>query len=121
MNHQESKIQIACVRWFAYQYPALFPLFFAVPNGGKRLLTEAKIMKAEGVKSGVSDLLLLHPNKDYSFLAIEMKTKKGRQNDNQKKWQAEIEKTGVGKYVICRSTEQFIKEVTSYLKNAQKF
>lgn len=117
MRHLESKIQIACVNWFAHQYPSLFPLFFSVPNGGKRTLTEAKILKAEGAKAGVSDLLLLHPNKSFNFLAIEMKIEKGKQNANQKKWQKDIETLGFGKYVICRSVHEFITEVNNYLSS----
>ncbi|MGL6038129.1 MAG: VRR-NUC domain-containing protein [Soonwooa sp.] len=116
MRHLESKIQITCVNWFKIQYPALFPLFFAVPNGGKRTITEAKILKAEGAKAGVSDLLLLHPNKDFNFLAIEMKTEKGKQTPNQKKWQKEIEQFGFGKYVICKNLTDFMTEINNYLK-----
>lgn len=120
MKHTESKLQIACVNWFSYQYPNLSPLFFAVPNGGKRTLTEAKILKAEGVKRGVSDLLLLVPNAEYNFLAIEMKAEKGIQSPNQKQWQKSIEALGFGKYIICRSTTEFIFKVNEYLKNSDK-
>ena len=118
MRHQESKIQIVCVNWFKYQYPSLGPIFFSVPNGGKRNLTEAKILKAEGAKAGVSDLLLLHPNEECNFLAIEMKTKTGSQSKNQKDWQKGIENLG-GKYQICRSVEEFQETINLYLKNTR--
>ena len=114
MRHVESKTQIICVKWFRYQYPALDPIFFSVPNGGKRNLTEAKILKAEGAKAGVSDLLLLYPNDKFNFLAVEMKTKTGVQSNNQKDWQKKIEALG-GKYSICRSIEEFQKEINFYL------
>ena len=116
-NQQESRTQIACVEWFGYQYPTLMPLLFAVPNGGKRSLIEAKIMKGEGVKAGVSDLLFLYPNKDFHFLAIEMKTPEGKQSPNQKRWQKDIERLGFGKYVICRSVPDFMAAVNGYIKN----
>lgn len=118
MRHQESKIQIVCVNWFRYQYSALSPVFFSVPNGGKRNLTEAKILKAEGAKAGVSDLLLLQPNEEFNFLAIEMKTKSGSQSKNQKDWQRGIENLG-GKYEICRSVEDFQSAINVYLKNTR--
>lgn len=116
MRHVESKIQIVCVKWFRYQYPALDPVFFSVPNGGKRNLAEAKILKAEGAKAGVSDLLLLHPNEEFNFLAVEMKTKTGVQSKNQIDWQKKIENLG-GKYSICRSVEEFQKEINFYLRS----
>lgn len=88
---------------------------FAVPNGGKRGIREAAIMKAEGVVAGVADLLLLIPSREYHALAIEMKTDKGRQNDNQKLWQEDFEKAG-GKYVVCRCFDEFRIAVEKYLE-----
>lgn len=78
-------------------------------------MTTARIMKAEGAKPGVSDLLLMVPNGKYNFLAIEMKTEKGRQSDNQKAFQQHMEKLGFGKYVICKSFDEFRNEIQKYL------
>ena len=74
-------------------------------------------MKAEGVVSGVSDLVLLKSNRDYGALLIEMKTPKGSQTDTQKKWQQTITANGEYKYVVCRSLDDFMREVNDYLKN----
>lgn len=115
MRHIESKIQQACVRWFRLQYPELMNLIFAVPNGGLRGRVEASIMKAEGMTAGVSDLILMYPSKEYHGLCIEMKTEKGRQQPSQKKFQQSVEKVGY-KYIICRSLEQFIREISIYLR-----
>jgi hypothetical protein len=114
MKHEESKTQRVCVKWFRLVYPELSRLLFAVPNGGKRGIREAAIMKAEGVVAGVADLLLLIPKGNHNALAIEMKTSKGKQNENQKLWQTDFEQMG-GKYVVCRSFDAFKKEVESYL------
>lgn len=122
MQHTESKIQIECVKWFHLQYrtePALCYHFFSVPNGGLRRLITAQIMKAEGAKPGVSDLLLMVPNGKYNFLAIEMKADKGRQSDNQKIFQKQVEKLGFGKYVICKSFDEFRNEIQNYLAPTQ--
>ena len=132
MNHTESDLQINCVNWFHLQFPKLHYHFFSVPNGGKRVTKmvktkmgyritspEAARMKREGAKSGVSDLILLVPNDEFSFLCIEMKAPKGTQTDNQKAFEQEISRFGFGKYVICRNFDSFKKEVEDYLQSTQ--
>ena len=95
MKNIESKIQIACVNWFRYQYPQFRKLLFSVPNGGVRNSITGAILKAEGALSGVSDLILLIPNKHYASLCIEMKQPKGVQRDSQKEWQKAVEEAGI--------------------------
>lgn len=114
MRHIESIIQQNCVKWFRLQYPKLALNLFAVPNGGARRRVEAAIMKAEGVTRGVADLLLLFPMKHYHGLCIEMKTEKGKQQPSQKTWQRAVEDAGY-KYVICRSFDDFMAQISSYL------
>lgn len=114
---EEHRIQCACVRWFSFQYPELKGRLFAVPNGGRRDATTAAKLKAEGVVAGVSDLILLKSNRDYGALLIEMKTLKGRQRENQKQWQNIVCTDGEYKYVVCRSFDDFKREVDDYLKN----
>lgn len=114
MRHLESKLQQSCVRWFRLQYSSVKELLFAVPNGGARGKIEASIMKSEGVTAGVADLILLIPRKGYGSLCIEMKTDKGTQRDTQKVWQEQAERHG-NKYVICRSLEDFMTQITEYL------
>lgn len=114
---EEHRIQCACVRWFFLQYPRLHGRLFAVPNGGRRDVTTAAKLKAEGVVAGVADLILLKSNRDYGALLIEMKTLKGRQRDSQKQWQNIVCSDGEYKYVVCRSIDDFKREVDDYLKN----
>lgn len=114
MHNEESRIQQACVKWFRYQFPHFARLLFAVPNGGARNAVTAAILKGEGVVAGVADLLLLVPNRHYHGLCIEMKTRTGRQSDNQKEWQKEVESQGY-KYIVCRNVDSFIEDVTGYL------
>lgn len=114
---EEHQIQCACVRWFSYQYPELHGRLFAVPNGGRRDETTAEKLKAEGVVAGVADLILLKSNRDYGALLIEMKTQTGRQSDSQKKWQLTLCSEEEYKYVVCRSLDDFIREVSVYLNN----
>lgn len=115
----EHDLQAACFKWFSLQYPSLRGRLFAVPNGGHRSKTEAAKFKAEGVVSGVSDLILLKSNHDFGALLIEMKTtaKSSRQSDNQKKWETLITSLGEYKYVVCRTLDDFMREVRCYLQN----
>ena len=51
--------------------------YFAIPNGGKRSMTEAGRFKAEGVKSGIPDLCLL-----MSGIAFFLEVKRPRRDSN---------------------------------------
>jgi hypothetical protein len=79
-SDEEHNIQTQCVEWFNTEFPNLKGRLFAVPNGGRRDKRTAAKLKAEGVVAGVSDLILLLPNKSYGALLIELKTPKGRQS-----------------------------------------
>lgn len=114
-RRREHDIQAACVRWFNLAYPRLRGRLFAVPNGGHRLRSTASALKAEGVVAGVSDLILLKPSKGFGALLIEMKTSEGRQSAAQEEWMRIVMSEGEYKYVICRSVEDFMKEVVNYL------
>lgn len=72
-EHQEQKLLI---EWASYQ--SWHRLLFAIPNGGYRRITEARRLKAEGVRAGIPDLFLAKPNESYHGLWLEMKTKKGK-------------------------------------------
>ena len=117
LSNHESQLQIDCVKWFRMQYRQYSGCFFSVPNGGQRNKITAQILKAEGAMSGVSDLILLVPNEHYNGLCIEMKYGKGAQSDNQKDFEKNVTHWGY-KYVVCRTIEEFIKEVNTYLKDA---
>lgn len=114
MRHIESTLQQNCVTWFRLQYRQIAKLLFAVPNGGARNAREAAIMKGEGVTAGVADAILLYPAGPYNCLCIEFKTPAGRQQPSQKEWQILVETNG-GKYIICRSFDQFREEINNYL------
>ena len=105
-RHIEESIQVACVKWFRLQYPKL--IIFAVPNGGSRNLYEAKNMKESGTLAGVADLVIV--GNGGKVLFVEMKAGKNKQEDSQVLFQNKVEKLG-HKYIICRSKEQFMKEV----------
>lgn len=112
MKNLESKLQQNCVKWFRYQYPEL--LLFSIPNGSKRNIITAQILKAEGVLSGVSDLFLAYTNKQYHGLFIEMKYGNNKLSENQIKFIEKAEKYGY-KCVVCYTFDEFKNEVESYI------
>lgn len=124
MKHKESDLQIRCVKWFRYQYPAYARLLEHPHNEGNGFnRRQQSIANAEGVTKGVADLILHVPSfpgqeTDWTFsyisLAIEMKTSKGTQSPEQKTWQRLFEAAG-GRYVIIRSYDDFVAEVTRYM------
>jgi hypothetical protein len=62
------------------QYPML-QWMVHVPNGGKRDARTAAIMKGQGVKRGVPDIVLFHPVGGFAGLAIELKRADGKPSD----------------------------------------
>ncbi len=75
---------------------------FAIPNGGHRDVATATILKREGVRRGVSDLVIIGKNNVYF---IEIKTLKGKQSEYQKNFEKIVTKSNVCKYMIWRSIE----------------
>jgi hypothetical protein len=83
---EEQQILFAWAKDNTYRFPDL-EWMFHVPNGGKRDGREAKRFEAEGVKSGVPDIILPVARNGYHSLAIELKRQKhGRTEPEQKAW-----------------------------------
>ncbi len=122
MRHEEDNLQMACVRWFGLQFPGVAKLLHHSPNGGRRNAREAARFKAMGTRAGFPDLILLLPSADglFRFLAIELKTKAGRQSEHQKDYERLITEHG-GKYVVVRSVEEFIEVINEYLNPRKLF
>ena len=112
----ESQIQKGFVRWFRGRYAEIAPLFFAVSNGGIRNAWTAKIMKDEGVRAGVSDLILLIPKHGDAGLLIETKKPDGKQSESQKEFERLATKFKY-LYVIVRNQEDFERLMMWYIEN----
>lgn len=83
---QEQQNLFKTIAYMQNTYPELKWLYH-VPNGGLRDIRVAKKLKAEGVKSGVPDLVLPIPRYPFHGLYIEMKkTKGGRVSKDQRVW-----------------------------------
>ena len=114
MRHLESQIQSACVHWFRLQYPQFATHLFAIGNGVPNNARQGAIRKREGAVSGVADLMLMIPTRVYCGLFIEMKTETGRIGAEQKAFGERAVVAGYA-YAVCRSLEEFMTVIRSYL------
>lgn len=102
--------QVGFVNWFEDRFPTV--RIFAIPNGGKRSITTAKKLKAEGVKAGVPDLYIPAWN-----LWVEMKrVKGGRVSPEQKDWHEYLESIG-DTVIIGKGAEDASRKVLEFLKS----
>lgn len=106
------------------EWRAIFKmLLFAVPNGGDRNRIVAGRLKAEGVTSGVHDVLLLVSRKGYNYLSIEMKkptqrnVKNGGLSDNQILFGTAVSTTGGGLVKVCYTWEEAKQALEEYLND----
>ena len=74
-----------------------------MPNGGYRTKSEAMKMKATGLVAGVSDLIIVQPNR---VIFLELKDTNGRQSNEQKSFQEKVTALGF-EYWLIRSLEEF--------------
>jgi hypothetical protein len=112
-EHVEAVNFMRRVRAHGMRWPAL-QLLFAVPNGGDRHRIVAAKMKAEGVRAGVPDYLLLFPVEPYHGLAIELKSLSGYASAEQKIWIERLRNNGY-RAEICRGADAAWAVVCDYL------
>lgn len=80
-RQDEHGIQVAIMQFLDRALPSSC-YAFAVPNGGKRNAVTGAILKREGVKAGVADIIVMR-NPGLCAL-IEVKTAKGSLSNSQK-------------------------------------
>lgn len=106
MRHEEDKIQMAICQYLSLNKY----LFFSVPNelggAGKDVARRMAKFKAMGLRAGASDLVILFPNGKTLF--IEVKSAKGKQNDNQIKFENDLKKLNHNYYIV-RSVDDLIE------------
>jgi hypothetical protein len=96
MRHIEHQHQVALIQWAGRtRLPESLDVkagatvatyLLAIPNGGKRNPREAMRLKAEGVKPGVSDLLLPLRRHGFGSLWVEMKAPGNKPTPSQREW-----------------------------------
>lgn len=88
----------------------------AIPNGGSRDKREARNLKRQGVRKGVSDYLLPYPSKGKHGLWIELKRKqRGRATQEQMDWLRKMSDLGY-EAKLANGAGEAIKAVEEYLK-----
>ena len=92
----ESAEQRALIEWCgreARNHPEL-SLIFAIPNGGRRDARTGQMLKLEGVRAGVPDLMLPVARRNFHGLFIEMKHGKNKQTAAQLDWAVQLMRQG---------------------------
>ena len=109
----ENNIQQSIVTYFNNTYCLKHhnprSIIFSVPNGSNRSMQEAIMLKATGLLSGVSDLILIH-NGRVVFIEVKQPTKK--QQPSQIDFQNRVSNLGF-EYQIIRSLEEFKNFITN--------
>jgi hypothetical protein len=105
-EYSEIRIQQEMVIWFTNNFCLKHHtercLIFSVPNEGQQHLSGA------GVLGGVSDLIVMMPNKVIFF---EVKTLIGKQSEKQKDFEKRVNILGF-KYYLVRSLDDFQQCIT---------
>lgn len=115
-NDPEHKLQVQAVRIFRIKYPKIKYHLHAIPNGGLRIKSVGKKLKAEGCLSGVFDLFLTLPKKQYHGLYIETKYGDNKLTQEQKDFKTMVESVGY-KTGVYYTVEEFIEIIEEYLKD----
>lgn len=82
-------------------------LIFSVPNE-RADFRELARLKSTGLMPGASDMILVMPNE---VVFVEVKDAKGKQSENQLKFESKIKKIG-HRYILVRSLEEFKINIT---------
>lgn len=106
MKRLQPERQLQCAVGQLLDLHRLF--WWAVPNGGSRNMIEAVNLKRMGVKSGVSDINILH---DGRFYALELKTPGGKATKSQIEWQSAVFANGG-----CAGTTTGLRETEAILR-----
>jgi len=112
----EHKIQSALFKWASLSTPAKpeLRLLFAIPNGGNRDPITGALMKREGARAGVPDVMLPVARGKWHGLFIEMKKPGGRTSIEQRGWIAELQREGYA-VCVCYSLQEAIDVIDDYI------
>ena len=117
MSRTEHAEQVALVQWADYQRFNGEPIgndLFSIPNGARCSMSQAKRLKAEGLRAGVPDLMLGIPVAQFHGLFIEMKSMSGYPSPEQRKRIERLNSRGY-KAVCVRGYDAARIEIERYL------
>ena len=118
-EHQEQCALFEWAAWRESRWPEL-RLLHAIPNGGKRDIRTAAMLKAEGVKPGVPDIFLPVPRGGKHGLYIELKRRKGGTvSEAQQAWIRALCGQGYA-CTVCHGWDAARDEIMGYLRQEDK-
>lgn len=103
MNREEDILQAEIVTWYSLEYGKEHNKCLFHCNNKAKNAIEGNRMKAMGVKTGVSDLILVAKG---SVIFVELKAQKGKQDPEQVIFENQVKALG-NTYVIIRSLDEF--------------
>lgn len=109
----------ALVQWASF-HPVCKKFLIHIANGGSRNIIEARNLKLQGVKKGVSDYFLAYPNKLYHGLWIELKRAKPSRSiisREQKEWIELMNQCGY-QAKVAYGWQEAMKIIEDYLSDA---
>lgn len=113
-GNEEHYSQVRYFDYFERNYPSIYELLHATPNGGYRTKKTGAAMRAEGQKKGYPDLSLDIAMQGYHGLRIEMKSGRNSLTEDQIIWRDRLIAQGF-MWVECRSTEEAIAITLEYM------
>jgi len=103
MNRDEDILQAQIVQWYSLEYGKKHDKCLFHCNNKAKNPIEGNRMKAMGVKTGVSDLIMVVNEK---VIFVELKTDKGKQGPEQFKFENQVKELNQI-YVVIRSLDEF--------------
>lgn len=120
-EHNEQVVFFNRIRTLALndaRFAAAADRTYAIPNGGGRTKREAGRLKAEGVRSGVSDVFCSFPAGGCHGLYIEMKSATGRASREQADWLQASRALGYHAE-CCRGADEAFKVWRAYVEGGE--
>lgn len=114
-EHEEQKKVIEWWRLESASRKIPEDVLFAIPNGGKRNVATGRVLKSEGVRSGIPDLFLALKRHSFSGFFIEMKrVKRSVLSEKQTEIHAILRRCGY-RVEVCYGADDAIEKIEEYL------
>ncbi|UCP00086.1 VRR-NUC domain-containing protein [Metapseudomonas lalkuanensis] len=113
----EGSEQATLFKWLQLAHPKAARLAYHVPNGGHRVKAVASKLKAQGVKAGVSDIVLPMARGGYFGLYIEFKATPPNDavvSDSQQAFLMGVELEGY-MALVCRGINEAMDVINGYM------
>ena len=115
-EHQE---QSRLIKWAWYRAATIpeLRLLFAIPNGGRRDAATGAMLKREGTKRGVPDLMLPVARHGFNGLFIELKRRTGgKVSPEQHDWIERLRSAGYA-VCVCHGFDAAVRAIEQYLSH----